>query len=198
MRPARSRVLALVASLTIALATAAHADGPDSCSALSGTPTAFDADDTRMTREEARFVEQLFDLARAVAADNAGVLRWLVSDRREGVHADDHRARVDAHLRVLDAFVTPERLAPVRALVREAIETQRSFFGDWAEALAEGVPFESQLTSEFGWHDGVYGAERALLRAYSKLLALDPAEPERNRRAFHAELCGLARFRVAR
>lgn len=194
---ARHRSRALVAAACFTLAAAAQADGAYSCSALSGATPSFDPRDTRLAPEEARFVEQLFEVARAVAADHEGLLHWLASGRREGMHFEDHRARTDAQLRALDSLATPEGLAPVRALVREAIEAQRSFFGDWARALAEGMPFESQLTSEFGWHEGPHRAERALLRAYSKLLALDPAEPEPNRRAFHAELCGLARLRVA-
>jgi hypothetical protein len=196
MRRALTRIVVLGA---VALAaSSAPADGAPACGANGISASPFDPSDTRMRPEEARFVSALFETTRSIAAENTGALRWLLSARREGLHVDDHRGRVESALRALEARGVPDRVAPVRDLVREAVAAQLSFFDDWRDAIEAGHPFESQLTSEFGWHEGLDLAHRALLRAYTKLLALDPAEPEDNRRAFHAELCGLARLGAAR
>lgn len=179
-------------ALTLLAALPAPAIGPASCAEYGRERARFDARATGIGREEARFLERLFEFTRALAAENAATVRWLLSGGRDGLHVDDHRVRLAGHQRELEQLEVPARLVPVCEFVAEAVRAQGAFFDDWSRALAEGRPFESQLTTEFGWNDELGRSRRVLLRAYAQLLALYPQESEANRRAFYDELCALA------
>jgi len=156
-----------------------------------GVERGFDPRATAMERSEADFIERLFELVDDVVEANRGVARWFVSERGEGLHFEDYRAVIDEVLEGIESLRAPERLEEVRALLVVAVRGQRDFFADWYVALEEGRPFDSQLTSEFGYHEGLHTSQRKLLDAYGRLLALFPREGDGNRRSFHHQLCRL-------
>lgn len=151
----------------------------------------FDPRVATMERDEALFVERLFELLDDVVQANRSVARWFVSGRSEGPHFEAYRVRVDELLVGLGELPAPERLEEVRSLLVAAVRGQRDFFADWYAALEEGHPFDSQLTSELGYHEGLHVSQRQLLDAYGRLLALFAREGDANRRSFHHQLCAL-------
>ena len=148
----------------------------------------FDVRAAGMERDEALYLESLFELTDRVAAENAAVARWLLAERRHGLHFADYRVRVAALLVELDRLQSPRRVAELAPLLRGAVEAQRDFFGDWHRALEQGRSFESQATSEYGYHEGLHRSHRALLRTFERLLALFPDVDAWNRRAFFDHL----------
>ncbi|MEN8183464.1 MAG: hypothetical protein ABFS46_13115 [Myxococcota bacterium] len=152
---------------------------------------AFDPRAARMERSEALFLEQLFEVSDEASRDNLAAASWLRSGGREGLHFEVYRERVVRTIQLLETLEAPERVEEVLGLVVAAVRDQRDFFADWYQALEEGRAFESQLTSEYGYHEGLHDSQRRLLEVYGRLLALFPREGEGNRRAFHEQLCAL-------
>lgn len=151
----------------------------------------FEARSARMERSEALYLEQLFELLDDLSAVNRAVGRRLVGGTSEGLHFDDYRARVDALLADVRGLRTPPRLEALQALLVAAVRQQRDFFADWQRAREEGRAFDSQLTSEYGYHEGLHASQRKLLDAYGRMLALFPREGDAHRRVFHQRLCAL-------
>jgi hypothetical protein len=134
--------------------------------------------------DELRFLEDLFALADEVSLLNANVARWLSTDGSKGLHAADYHDRM-VELRVrLDEMEMPERVRSVRDLLLESLSLQDGFVKDWYEAIEAGQPFESQLTNEYAYHEGLHRSHRILLKVYAELSALFPEIGEPSRRAF--------------
>ncbi len=148
----------------------------------------FDIRYTRMERAEAFFLEDLFGLCDEMAAENGRAASWLLSNGEKGTPFARYRERTEALLRELGRLETPARVAELRTLVGQAFRAQRDFLADWASAHDQGRAFDSQLTSEFGFHAGLHEAHRALLRAYERTLGLFPDESRETRRAFQDAL----------
>lgn len=123
---------------------------------------------------EGRFLEELFALTDEAVLLHTEVLRWLASEGERGLHADVYLERIDEVRARLAALEPPARIASVHELVAECLGHQRGFFADWGTALAEGKPFESQLTHEYAYHEGLHRSQRLLLKAYAELRALFP------------------------
>ena len=151
----------------------------------------FDPRVTRMERSEALYLESLFERLDEIAAASREVGRWFVSEGREGLHFEDYSVRVGELLDEVSVLSPPQRLAQLQELLVGAVRLQVRFFADWHAALEEGRPFESQLTSEYGYHEGLHRSQRQLLDAYGRLLALFPREGDVHRRSFHDQLCRL-------
>jgi hypothetical protein len=133
---------------------------------------------------ELRFLEDLFDLTDEASLLNANVGRWFSTDGAKGLHAADYRDRMN-DLRVrFGEMETPERIRSVRDLLSESLALQRTFINDWYEALEAGQLFESQLTHENAYHEGLHRSHRIVLKAYAELHALFPEIGESSRMAF--------------
>ena len=55
---------------------------------------------------------------------------------------------------------------------------------DWYTALEAGEPFESQLTDEYAYHEGLHRSHRLILKAFAELRALFPDVGEAGQMAF--------------
>jgi len=158
---------------------------------LGRSHTAFEAGAGSLTEADEAFLSALFVLADQVVVLNANVARWFASDGRDGLHFEDYHARIDelrASIRALDA---PAKAIPARDLVSGALLLQRAFLHDWYRATQAGRPFESQLTSEYGYHAGLHRSHRMLLQALAELRAIHPALDERRQRAFLDHVRGM-------
>ena len=151
----------------------------------------FDARYARMARAEALFLEDLFAVTREMAQENRLAASWLLSGGVKGLPFDDYPERAATLLDRLERLDTPPRVRALPQRIAEAFRAQGGFLSDWAAALAEGRPFESQLTSEFGYHEGLHRSQRALFQAYERALALFADEDETIRHALQAELRAL-------
>jgi hypothetical protein len=145
-----------------------------------------------LERSEGRFLEDLFALTDEAVLLNADVGRWLSTGGGEGLHAIDYLERMDALRVQLDELETPGRIASVRRFVAESLLLQRSFVAEWHQALAGGRDFESQLTDEFAYHEGLHRSQRLLLKAFAELRALFPDVGETVQAAFHDHLRALS------
>jgi hypothetical protein len=154
-------------------------------------PPSFDARYARMERAEALFLEDLFAITRGMAQENRLAASWLLSGGAKGLPLEDYLEQAAALLEDLERLETPPRIRELPERVAEAFRSQGGFLADWAAALAESRPFESQLTSEFGYHEGLHRSQRVLFQAYERTLALFPDEDETTRRALQAELRAL-------
>jgi len=152
----------------------------------------FDARGVRMPAADARYLDLLFTLTDAVAVENEEVLRWFVSGGEHGLHAADHALRVADLSRRIAALETPPHLRSWADLVAHAIAEQGRFFADWSRALEQERLFDSQLASEYGYHEGLHRSQRDLILAYEGLLARYGEEDERTRRAMRAHLGALS------
>ncbi len=152
---------------------------------------AFDVRSARMERSEALYLERLFELLEVVAITHRVTLRRLVGDAGDGLHVEDHRERVEELLGDVQGLRTPPRLDALESLLVAAVREQGDFLADWQRARDEGRTFDSQLTSEYGYHEGLHASQRKLLDAYGRMLALFPRESDAHRRAFHHRLCAL-------
>lgn len=144
--------------------------------------------ESHLDPEESRFLENIFTLTDEASLLNVNVGPWFQSDGESGLHPADCIERMD-DLRVrLDNFETPVRVESVRDLIAEAFGLQRGFVHDWYEALEAGRPFESQLTNEYAYHEGLHRSHRALLKVLAELHALFPEVGETTHMAFHDHL----------
>jgi hypothetical protein len=178
--------------LWVGLLTAMPAAGADLIDSVEG---AYAARQLRLTHfdphtakhvvpAESQFLEDLFSITDEASLLNANVSRWFLSDGDRGLHAADYRDRMDA-LRVrFEEMETPERVRSVRDLLSESLTLQRGFVNDWYEALEAGQPFESQLTDENAYHEGLHRSHRIVLQAYAELHALFPNIGEASQMAF--------------
>ncbi len=178
MRPAARALALLVTALLAAPAGASAAER-------------FDARGVRMPAGDARYLERIFALTDAAAEENEAVLRWFASGGEHGLHAADHALRVAELSRRMAALDTPPHLQSWVERVAHAIAEQGRFFADWSRALDAGRPFDSQLVSEYGYHEGLHRSQRDLISAYDRLLDRYGAEGERTRRAMRAHLGAL-------
>ena len=137
-----------------------------------------------LTSAESRFLEALFSVTDEAGLLNANVNRWFRSDGTGGLHAADYRDRMDA-LRVrLGGLETPNRVLSVRDLISESLTLQLGFVNDWYAASDAGAPFESQLTDEYAYHEGLHRSHRLILKAFAELRALFPEIGESSQMAF--------------
>lgn len=137
-----------------------------------------------LTPAESRFLEALFSVTDEAGLLNANVNRWFRSDGTGGLHAADYRDRMDA-LRVrLGGLETPNRVLSVRDLISESLTLQLGFVNDWYAARDAGAPFESQLTDEYAYHEGLHRSHRLILKAFAELRALFPEIGESSQMAF--------------
>lgn len=155
------------------------------CAWLAAAPAAADLD-----RGEARALDGLLESVDAAARESAAVLPWFLAGGRDGLHYLDYRPRAEEVAASIDSGEAPARIAPIAALVGEALRAQGAFFADWYDALQEGRAFESQLTSELGYHEQLHRSKRALLEAWGRLVLLLP-EGDPRRDAFLTRLCAL-------
>lgn len=138
--------------------------------------------------EESRFLENVFALTDAASLLNVNVGRWFLANGEKGLHAADYLDRMDEQRVRLDDLETPARVESVRDLIAESLRLQRGFVNDWYVALEAGKPFESQLTNEYAYHEGLHRSHRLLLKAFAELHALFPEIGETNHMAFHDHL----------
>ncbi len=197
MTSARCLLRAAVAgaSLLLALPAAAgdlRSSADDAYAARGLRRTAFDPRAARdLEPRESRFLEELFRLTDEAVLLDADVGRWFSTEGARGLHAASYLERMDALRARLAELETPQRVVSVRTLVAEALRLQRDFVADWHEALEAGRPFESQLTHEFAYHEGLHRSHRKLLQAFAELHALFPEAGEATHAAFHDHLCAL-------
>lgn len=138
--------------------------------------------------DESRFLEDFFALTDEAVLLNTNAGRWFFTRGAEGLHAVSYLERLDALRARLAGLETPERVSSVRNLVAEALALQRGFVAEWHEALEAGRPFESQLTDEYAYHEGLHRSHRMVLKAFAELHALFPDAGEASHRAFHDHL----------
>lgn len=144
--------------------------------------------ESHLDLEESRFLENIFTLTDEASQLNVNVGRWFQSNGESGLHPRDCLERMDdLRVRLID-LETPVRVESVRDLIAEAFGLQRDFVHDWYEALEAGRPFESQLTNEYAYHEGLHRSHRVLLKAFAELHALFPEVGETTHMAFHDHL----------
>jgi hypothetical protein len=160
--------------------------------ALGARQTHFQPVPDEFLPSDAAFLSSLFTGTDEAVVLNVWVARWFESQGEEGLHFEDYHARIDPLLERLAALDPPPRAVPTRDLVSAALRLQRDFLTEWGKAVVEERPFESQLTSEYGFHDGLHQSRRKLLQAYAELHALYPDASEQAHRAFHDHLRALA------
>lgn len=160
-----------------------------------GVPRRFDPHGSGLRDAEGAFLDALFARTERVARWNAEVLRWLWSEGRDGMGAASHRARVEELLSELDELDAAPGALEVRDLIVRAIRGQLHFLAAWARAVEAGAPFDSQLHSEFGFHDELHSSESALFGAYQKLRRLHPEARPEDRDAFREQLMALRLIR---
>jgi hypothetical protein len=137
---------------------------------------------------EGRFLERLFSLTDEAVLLNMEALRWFASDGEKGLHPSAYLERFDPLRTRLGELETPERLSSVQQLLSECLGLQRGFVADWADALSEGRRFESQLTDEYAYHEGLHRSQRLTLKAYAELRALFPEAGDAAHAAFRTHL----------
>ena len=153
--------------------------------------TSVPAGDPAIGPEDARALDAIFRVTDEAVPLNLSVGAWLRSNGGAGLYPATYRER-SAEVRVrLAALPLPERLLGVRQLLGEALQLEDSFVGDWAEAIAAGQPFDSQLTSEYGYHEALHSAHRKLLQAFGELRALYPGATEESQQVFREHLRAL-------
>ena len=156
--------------------------------ALGVARSALPAGDLAIGPDEVRSLDAIFRVTDEVAPLNVSVSAWLRSNGRKGLHVATYRERRADVRRRLDALTLPERLVAVRQLLAEALQLQDGFVSEWAVAIAAGQSFESQLTSENGYHEGLHRAHRKLVQAFGELRALYPGAAEESQQVFRDHL----------
>ena len=156
--------------------------------ALGVARSALPAGDLTIRPDDVRSLDAIFRVTDEVAPLNVSVSAWLRSNGSRGLHAGTYRERSAEVRRRLDALRLPDHLVPVRELLAEALQLQDGFVSEWADAIAAGRRFESQLTSENGYHEGLHRAHRKLVQAFGELRALYPGAAEESQQVFRDHL----------
>lgn len=139
---------------------------------------------SHLDRAESYFLEDIYAIAAEASGLNTKTMLWFRTAGAEGVHADDYLLRMrDLRDRLANLETSP-RIRSIRDLLLEALALQGRFVSDWNQALIAGDPFESQLTKENAYHEGLHRSHRLLLKVYAELRALFPEIGGRNQRAF--------------
>jgi hypothetical protein len=133
---------------------------------------------------ELRFLENLFALTDEASWLNANVGLWFSTGRSRGLHAADYHERMSRLRARFEQMETPRRIRSIRVLLSESLGLQQAFVNDWYEAIEAGKVFESQLTHENAYHEGLHRSHRVVLKAYAELHALFPEIDESSRMAF--------------
>ena len=140
---------------------------------------------------ESQFLVEIFSLADEAARLNANVVRWFLAGGRAGLHPVDYLEEMGELRATLERRPTPARLESIRAAILESMALQREFFRDWFSAIEADEPFESQLTGEFAYHEGLHRSHRMLLKAFVELHALFPEAENKSRMAFRDHLAAM-------
>ncbi|MDJ0945002.1 MAG: hypothetical protein QNJ30_16155 [Kiloniellales bacterium] len=131
---------------------------------------------SRMSRDLAGYLEQVFALTDAAAVEWRAAVSAL-SEGRQPFLMDENYGTIINRLKALN---TPDDLLPFEAMVAEAIDAQRRYLRDWEEA---GRP---------DFHDWDHGlldlANARLSAAYAFLMRRFPDEDQHNQRAFRDHL----------
>ena len=138
--------------------------------------------------EEERFLSELFALTGEAAVLNAEVVLWFRSGGKEGLYPADFATQGEPLHARLEALTPPARIATVHEYVRGSLQLQHAFVAEWFDAREQGRPFESQLTDEFAYHEGLHRSHRLLLKAYAELRALYPKASAEELRSFQHHL----------
>jgi len=95
---------------------------------------------------------------------------------------------IDGVLARLNALSSPEYLEEPSELIVSAIEEQKQFFQEWAEASDEE---KADIREQTARHPLVQSSHRKLIKAYKKLMSQFPEETKHNKKAFFDHLCAL-------
>jgi hypothetical protein len=166
-------VAALVLATTVLATTQSRADSTEPLQEIlsgPGRPAPLDLwADERLSRSDAQFLVDLFERTDEMTKLNSSALQWFEDDGESGLHPVDYLERSQRVVDRLAEIEPPARARPALDYVIESISLERGFVADWQAALEAGVEFESQITHEYAYHEGLHRSQRLLLKAYSEL-----------------------------
>lgn len=186
------RIVGVIGLLGLAMPVLGSDLGVDAHAGRGRSRTVFDPSAAQgLAEAEVRFLRDLFGVTDEAARLHSGGIAWLLDDSGRGLHGASYLEDLDALRSRLDGLPAPPRLRSVHELIARALELQRGFVADWFEAQRKGRAFESQLTHEYAYHEGLHRSHRMLLQAFAELHALFPAVGEPVHRSFHDHLRAL-------
>lgn len=141
--------------------------------------TAFRADRSNLSIEDARYLEALFALTDAGVVERVATRQALL----RGAGGLGGPSNYEAILQAVAALETPEKLRPVEGLIFDAIAEQRRYLAEWrasgsARFFDRGAPL-------------VRSSHGKLIAAYERLMTLYAGEDRHNKQAFFDHLCAL-------
>ena len=150
--------------------------------------TPFNQRESEVAELDSGYLDDLFSLT-----DNAVVARVQQQQTMSRYEGGDngqgwYDETIDGVLARLNALSSPEYLEEPSELIVSAIEEQKQFFQEWAEASDEE---KADIREQTARHPLVQSSHRKLIKAYKKLMSQFPEETKHNKKAFFDHLCAL-------
>jgi hypothetical protein len=142
------------------------------------------------SRSERFFLQKLFIISDRALVQRIEGMTAMSKGNKNAFSA--YSGKIDSILTDLDSLDEPSIAQGMKAQLKTAIESQRSFFRRWNEALRNGTPFKSPSGERESGIDGdISRASSALHSLYYQLNAAFPEEAPHNKSSFFQHLCAL-------
>lgn len=159
----------------------------DAYAAIPHKRTTFSASQSRVSRTESTYLEQMFALTDQMTAARVAALTNLYYGHG-GMTVEDYNR---AYLRALDGFTMlepPKQAAEAHRQIVKAIQEQHAFLNEWDNASGSK---KENIKQSYGRHAQVQSSHRRLLSAYSLLMKAYGHDNANNRTSFFDHLCAL-------
>jgi len=142
-----------------------------------------------MSHEEARYLEHLFFVTDLALRERIIMMRYF-AQKRDDDYIQKYNTEIESLLGSFELIDTPTPiLEDVEGLVKEAVQEQKKFFEQWAQA--KGTKLYSTLNHSHAFNSLVQSSHGKLLKAHYLLMQEYKKENAENKKAFYSHLKAL-------
>lgn len=154
--------------------------------------TVFDVRKAKMSQEEKKYLQELFELVDQAIVQRIELLLWLQRGGKSSFPKREYEAKGKEILVRFNALQPPNRqLDRVREMIVKAIIEQQQYLGEWRKAVERGTRYQFRLGLDPHFHPLVLRSSQKLQQAYGELMRLYAQEGAHNRQSFFDYPCAL-------
>ena len=159
----------------------------DAYKAIPHKQTTFDAQQSRLAKADAKYLEHYFYVADIAVRARVMALRGFWGQDKS-LNVQDYDAQVHKALSSFEVVNTPKHLKEAETLLIGAIKDQQAFFHEWDKLEGDK---RKEMGSNYVRHRLGLSAHQKLIRAYFLIKNAYPREEQHNVEAFFDHLCAL-------